>query len=175
MRRIFKSEKRWLGLTRNFQNSKTLTRLTCIFLVSFKKMYRQTCVFGFQKFKKCGNRDLRRFMKRISCLQKEKTCFWSNFHVYKMKNAFLKHFSCLQNENYVFEANLFLQNVNYVFEEFSCLQNKKHVFWAFFMFTKWKNTFMKRFSCLQKEKNLFLKQFSCLQNENHLFWSVFHV
>ena len=25
-----------------------------------KNMYRRTCVFGFQKFKKCGNRDLSR-------------------------------------------------------------------------------------------------------------------
>ena len=63
---------------------------------------------------------------------------------------------------------------------------KKHVFEAFFKFTKWRNTFLKRFSSLRNEetsfssvfkftkwRSTFLKHFSSLQNEEIRFWSAF--
>ena len=53
-------------------------------------------------------------------------------------------------KKHVFEAFSYLQK-RHVFEAFSSLKNEKACFWSVFKFTKWKNTFLKRFESLQNE------------------------
>ena len=118
------------------------------------------------------------FWKRFSCLQNGKARFWSVFMFIKWKNSFLKRFSSLQNEKTCFEEfylqnvkNMFLKRVtsvqnenprflkrfSYIFtkwekdvsKRFSSLQIKKATFWSVLMYIKWKNSFLKRFSCFE--------------------------
>ena len=107
-----------------------------------------------------------------------------------MKRCFLKNFSTLQNEKthfwgvfhlykmrkQVFEAFfIFTKWKNTFSKHFHLYKMKKHVFEAIFIFTKWKSKFLKRFSSSQNE-NTFSNHCSSLQNEKYtVFWSVFNL
>ena len=61
---------------------------------------------------------------------------------------------------------------NTFLKRFPCLQHKKHVFETLFMFTKWKKV-LKCFCHVYKTKIAFLKRFSCLKMEKHLLEAFF--
>ena len=52
---------------------------------------------------------------------------------------------------------------------------KKHVFQEFGIFTKWKNTFSKLFSCLQNRKARFWRVFLSVQNETTRFRNILYL